>query len=79
MGYLFNTQDNIETEFESMISLRGDGRNNGSLIFNRLSVKDSAVYFCAAYYTLLESGSFNVQKPSTISEHTQTRTPAPVG
>ncbi|KAL7862358.1 hypothetical protein SRHO_G00137990 [Serrasalmus rhombeus] len=51
MGYLNLQTPNPEAEFEN-IKLSGDGRNNGSLIISRLSVNDSAVYFCAAYYTV---------------------------
>ncbi|KAL7862346.1 hypothetical protein SRHO_G00137870 [Serrasalmus rhombeus] len=52
IGYLFNELGKTETEFEN-ITLSGDGRKSGSLTITRLSVNDSAAYFCAAYYTVV--------------------------
>ncbi len=53
MGYLSNEDKNKEPEFDNKIELKGNGRNNGTLIINNLKLNDSAVYFCAAYYTVL--------------------------
>ncbi|KAK3537722.1 hypothetical protein QTP70_017887 [Hemibagrus guttatus] len=53
MGYLLNAYPNLEADFKSKVKFNGDGRNNGSLTLNNVSVSDSAVYFCAAYYTVL--------------------------
>ncbi|KAK7141936.1 hypothetical protein R3I94_011583 [Phoxinus phoxinus] len=53
MGYLSFDQENKEPEFENKIKLSGDGRNNGTLTINSLRLNDSAVYFCAAYYTVI--------------------------
>ncbi|KAK2843662.1 hypothetical protein Q7C36_011877 [Tachysurus vachellii] len=53
MGYIFNESPNPEADFKSKVKFSGDGRNNGSLTINSVSVNDSAVYFCAAYYTVL--------------------------
>ncbi|GAA6073680.1 uncharacterized protein LOC108269678 [Tachysurus ichikawai] len=53
MGYIYNESPNPEADFKSKVKLSGDGRNNGSLTINSVSVNDSAVYFCAAYYTVL--------------------------
>ncbi|XP_060788815.1 uncharacterized protein LOC132893715 [Neoarius graeffei] len=43
MGYLNNIFPNLEAEFGVKMKLSGDGRNNGSLTINSLSVSDSAV------------------------------------
>ncbi len=53
MGYLNVNNKNPESEFKNKIKLDGDGRNNGTLTISTLRLNDSAVYFCAAYYTVL--------------------------
>ncbi|KAK7141942.1 hypothetical protein R3I94_011589 [Phoxinus phoxinus] len=52
MGYLNVQQEVTETEFKDKIILSGDGRNNVTLTIKKLALTDSAVYFCAAYYTV---------------------------
>ncbi len=54
MGYLF-TKENIEPEFKDDIKFEGDAKRNGTLTINSLGPQDSAVYFCAAYYTVIKS------------------------
>ncbi len=54
MGYLF-TNENIEPEFKDNIKLAGDAKRNGTLTINSPGPQDSAVYFCAAYYTVIKS------------------------
>lgn len=53
MGYLNGETDNKEPEFTNKIILKGNGRKNGTLSITNLTVNDSAVYFCAAYDTLI--------------------------
>ncbi len=53
MGYLNYDKENKELEFENKIKLEGDGQKNGTLTIRNLRLNDSAVYFCAAYYTVL--------------------------
>ncbi|KAL1258072.1 hypothetical protein QQF64_011316 [Cirrhinus molitorella] len=50
MGYLNIKQKIKESD---KIKLNGDGRNNVTLTINTLMLNDNAVYFCAAYYTVL--------------------------
>ncbi|KAG7328543.1 hypothetical protein KOW79_008487 [Hemibagrus wyckioides] len=53
MGYLSNAYAKPEEEFQNKIKLIGDGSKDGTLTINNVSVSDSAVYYCAAYYTVL--------------------------
>ncbi|KAL1258062.1 hypothetical protein QQF64_011306 [Cirrhinus molitorella] len=53
MGYLNLGYKYPESEFENKIKLIGDGRNNSTLTISNLKQNDSAMYFCAAYYTVL--------------------------
>lgn len=50
MGYLWNKKEHTEANFTQKIEMIGDANKDGSLIFKKLSVDDSAVYFCAASY-----------------------------
>ncbi len=53
MWFLNLEYDNPELELKRKMKLDGDGRNNGTLTISNLKLNDSAVYFCAAYYTVL--------------------------
>ncbi len=52
MGYLLGKEPYEENDLKYKIEMSGDGNSNGYLTINRLSSNDSAVYFCAAYYTV---------------------------
>ncbi len=52
MGYLYLTSNNEEAGFTNKIEMSGDGNSNGYLTIKDLLSNDSAVYFCAACYTV---------------------------
>ncbi|KAK7141938.1 hypothetical protein R3I94_011585 [Phoxinus phoxinus] len=64
MGVFNLAYGNPELEFKDKITLSGDGRNNVTLTIKKLALTDSAVYFCAAYYTVF-----------TITSHSYTNLP----
>uniref|UniRef100_A0A8B9L6U6 Ig-like domain-containing protein n=1 Tax=Astyanax mexicanus TaxID=7994 RepID=A0A8B9L6U6_ASTMX len=51
IGYVSYTNPTVESSFEG----RGDGRNDGTLSIKSLQLNDSAVYFCAVRYTVLQN------------------------
>ncbi|KTF92681.1 hypothetical protein cypCar_00040527 [Cyprinus carpio] len=53
MGNLIYKAETKEPEFQNKIELEGDAEKNGILNIHNLTLTDSAVYFCAAYYTVL--------------------------
>ncbi|KAK2878618.1 hypothetical protein QQF64_011305 [Cirrhinus molitorella] len=53
MGFINVQQTTVEPEFDGKIKMDGDGRNNVTLTIDTLKLTDSALYFCAAYYTML--------------------------
>ncbi|KAL7862343.1 hypothetical protein SRHO_G00137840 [Serrasalmus rhombeus] len=63
LGYVYGrSEPKKEPEFETKVDMTGDGYSKVSLTIINLSLTDSAVYFCAAYYTVLQSCSIAMQK-----------------
>uniref|UniRef100_A0A673HIC1 Ig-like domain-containing protein n=1 Tax=Sinocyclocheilus rhinocerous TaxID=307959 RepID=A0A673HIC1_9TELE len=52
MGYLFATSNTSEKEFMDKIVMSGNGNSDGLFTIKNLASSDSAVYFCAACYTM---------------------------
>lgn len=53
MGYIFGQSGkNIEKDFTDKIELSGNGNSKGSLTIKFITSNDSAVYLCAASYTV---------------------------
>lgn len=48
LGYLYHKVQTLEEAYEKRHKMTGDGKTSGSLEISELSLKDSAVYFCAA-------------------------------
>uniref|UniRef100_A0AAQ5XKI0 Immunoglobulin V-set domain-containing protein n=1 Tax=Amphiprion ocellaris TaxID=80972 RepID=A0AAQ5XKI0_AMPOC len=56
LGYLnMNFPPNIEEDVKGKISFDGDGQKHSGLTILDLKLDDSAVYFCAASYTVLQN------------------------
>uniref|UniRef100_A0A8C5DIG2 Ig-like domain-containing protein n=1 Tax=Gouania willdenowi TaxID=441366 RepID=A0A8C5DIG2_GOUWI len=53
LGYLYNNNLNFEEDLEERIRFDGDGRKESTLRVTDLNFSDSALYFCAASYTVL--------------------------
>uniref|UniRef100_A0AAR2L706 Ig-like domain-containing protein n=1 Tax=Pygocentrus nattereri TaxID=42514 RepID=A0AAR2L706_PYGNA len=54
LGYLNMQIKYPEEALKNKTDLDGDGRNNGTLTVKNLQPNDSAVYFCAVRYTVLQ-------------------------
>ncbi|KAL7862355.1 hypothetical protein SRHO_G00137960 [Serrasalmus rhombeus] len=68
MGYLFVDSGNPEPEFNNKIKISGNSNEfHGSLTMTNLSLDSTAVYFCAAYYTVVLLPPTSVQKLIAVS------------
>ena len=64
LGYLNTDSKYPEEALKNKTDLDGDGRNNGKLTVKNLQPNDSAVYFCAVRYTVLQiTVHFNKNPP----------------
>ncbi|KAK3562638.1 hypothetical protein QTP86_003377 [Hemibagrus guttatus] len=78
IGYQLRTSSQqIENDFMSKVEIVGDGSKNVSLTITNLLSNDSAVYFCAAYYTVLHI-CFILYKNLCVNILCTSLTPAPV-
>ncbi|KAF5891682.1 T-cell receptor beta variable [Clarias magur] len=78
IGYQYaKSSKTIEKDFESKVEMAGDGSKNVSLTISDLVSSDSMVYFCAAYYTVLQI-CFIQYKNLCVSIHYTSLTPAAV-
>jgi len=68
MGQLYLTTPNTETDFTYKIEMSGNGNSNGSLTIKSLSSSDSAVYFCAAYYTVFQIPAVHYKNISLLKK-----------
>ncbi|KAG9268844.1 hypothetical protein AMEX_G17870 [Astyanax mexicanus] len=55
LGYLNMNFVYPEEALKNKTELGGDGRNNGTITIKNLQLNDSAVYFCAVRYTVLQN------------------------
>uniref|UniRef100_A0AAR2KRA6 Ig-like domain-containing protein n=1 Tax=Pygocentrus nattereri TaxID=42514 RepID=A0AAR2KRA6_PYGNA len=55
LGYLNMMFKNPEEAIRNKMTLSGDGRNSSTLTIKNLQPNDSAVYFCAVRYTVLQT------------------------
>lgn len=56
IGYkVGKAESNYEPDFKAKLEMSGDGNKNVSLTIKDLSSNDDAAYFCAAYYTVLQT------------------------
>uniref|UniRef100_A0AAY4AEC0 Ig-like domain-containing protein n=1 Tax=Denticeps clupeoides TaxID=299321 RepID=A0AAY4AEC0_9TELE len=72
MGYLFYEDPSIESEFKDKIQLDGEATTDkmNSMTINAVSPSDSAVYYCAAYTTVLQTPSHQYKNPPAYLQQT---------
>lgn len=68
LGYLYRTNNYIETGVNREIKLEGDGASDAFLIMENVLTNDSAVYYCSdRIYTVYQIPWLALQKAHTIS------------